>query len=187
MKTNATIISGRLLLAEPFMLDANFKRAVILMCEHKDDQGSLGFILNKPLKMNIEDLIGDFPDFKGEAFFGGPVATDTIHYLHNAGTLLEDSIEVARGIFWGGDFEKLKFLIKSKLILENDIRFFVGYSGWSEGQLHEELETGSWVIADMDPNYLFYPNNEDLWKKVMGDKGNAFEVIAQLPESQRLN
>lgn len=187
MNVDSSIISGQLLLAEPFMLDPNFKRSVILLCEHVNDRGSLGFILNKPLRMQVEDLIGDFPEFEGEAYYGGPVATDTIHYVHNAGDLLEDSVEVVKGIYWGGDFEKLKFLIRSKLITEKDIRFFVGYSGWSEGQLQEEMEFGSWVIADMDPNYLFYPKDKNLWQKVMEDKGENYSVIGQLPESHRLN
>ncbi len=129
------------------MLDPNFKRSVILLCEHGDEDGSIGFVINKPLEIKVNDLITDFPEIEAHVYYGGPVATDTIHYIHNVGELLDDSMKVTRGIYWGGDFTKLKFLIDSKLILPHNIRFYVGYSGWSVGQLHEEIAYKSWVTA----------------------------------------
>lgn len=172
---------GKVLLAEPFMLDTNFKRSVVLMCEHEDD-GSLGFILNKSLKMKINELISDFPDIDSTVCYGGPVQTDTIHYIHNAGHLFEDSQEIMPGVYWGGDFEKLKALITTELITKENIRFFIGYSGWSESQLKEELKLGSWVVADMNLNYLFKVGEKNLWSKVMQHKGDVFSVIANLSE-----
>ena len=109
------VSTGKVLLAEPFMVDPNFRRSAVLLCEH-NDEGSIGFIMNKPLQMSIDELIEDFPEFDSEVFFGGPVQTDTIHYVHNLGELLEESVEVSRGVYWGGDFEKLKFLIQSNLV-----------------------------------------------------------------------
>ena len=156
------------------------------MCEHEDD-GSLGFILNKSLNMKINELIADFPEINSTVFYGGPVQTDTIHYIHNLGHLLEDSQEVMPGIFWGGNFEKLKSLIATGLVTPDDIRFFVGYSGWSKFQLKEELNMGSWVLADMDLNYLFKKNRKDLWSKVMEHKGDVYSVIAQLPDQMTWN
>ena len=168
------------------MIDPNFKRAVLLLCEHHKE-GSVGFILNKAIDMKINELIADFPEFESEVYFGGPVQTDTIHYLHNLGDLLEDSQKIADGVYWGGDFEKLKFLISSKLVKPENIRFFVGYSGWSGGQLKEELKYGSWVAAEMHANYLFKQKQNDLWSEVMDNKGNAYSVIAQLPDSYSWN
>ncbi|WP_235298368.1 YqgE/AlgH family protein [Portibacter marinus] len=178
---------GKLLLAQPFMLDPNFKRSVVLLCEHDSAKGSLGFILNKPLNMQILELVGDFPDIEADVFYGGPVATDTLHYIHDKGDLLQDSIEIHKGIYWGGDYTRLKFLIENKLILASNIKFFVGYSGWSEEQLDAELEIGSWVVADMDFNYLFHKEEGKLWKKVMENKGSSYGVIGQISESHRLN
>lgn len=182
-----TIEAGKLLLAQPFMLDPNFKRSVVLLCEHEEEKGSLGFILNKPLNMQILELVGDFPDIEANVYYGGPVATDTLHYIHDKGDLLEDSVEVHKGVYWGGDFARLKFLIENKLILESNIQFFVGYSGWSEHQLNGELDSGSWVTAEMDSNYLFHKEESLLWQKVMENKGSAYGVIGQMPESHRLN
>ncbi len=168
-------------MAEPFMLDPNFKRSVVLLCEHESD-GSLGFILNKSLDMKINDLITDFPEFNASVYYGGPVQTDTIHYIHNLGDMLEDSNEIIDGVFWGGDFEKLKFLISSRLVEPHNIRFFVGYSGWTVGQLKDEMRFGSWVLGDMSSNYLFEAEPKLLWQEAMEMKGDSYSVIAQMPE-----
>lgn len=173
---------GKILLAEPFMGDLNFKRAAVLLCDYSQEGGSIGLILNRPLQTSIDDLIGDFPEFESEVYFGGPVQMDSIHYLHKVGDLLEDSVEVHRGVYWGGDFEKLKFLIRSKLIEPHQIRFFLGYTGWSEGQLDDEMGYGSWVLANMDANYVFNAEPELLWRSIMSNKGNTFSVIAQVPD-----
>ncbi|MBU6343168.1 MAG: YqgE/AlgH family protein, partial [Bacteroidetes bacterium] len=154
MAAKSIIKTGQALLAEPFMLDPYFKRAVVLLCEHHD-QGSVGFVLNKSIDMKVNDLMQDFPAFEAGVFYGGPVQTDTLHYVHNVGDLLEDSVKVTNGVWWGGNFDKLKFLINMSMITPENIRFFVGYAGWSGGQLEDEMESGSWVTANMDSNYLF--------------------------------
>ena len=173
--------NGQVLLAEPFMLDPNFKRAAVLLCEH-GDEGSVGFILNKPLDMQIDSLVQSFPEFDSQVLYGGPVQRDTIHYLHTVGDLLEGSRAVGNGIYWGGDIEKLKFLVTSQFIEPKDIRFFVGYSGWSEGQLDDEMSLGSWVVADMHANYLFNMEAGEVWENAMYNKGDAYTVIANMPE-----
>ncbi|MBK8492043.1 MAG: YqgE/AlgH family protein [Saprospirales bacterium] len=174
--------SGQILISEPFMWDSNFKRSVVLLCDHTEEDGSVGFILNKPMEMRIDELVTDFPEFDAPVFFGGPVQTDTVHYIHAVGDLLEGSTKVAPGVYWGGDFEKLKVLIRSELIKPQDIRFFVGYSGWSEGQLQDELAVSSWVISDMHANYIFQSSPEELWKQVLTNLGDTYTVIAQMPD-----
>lgn len=164
------------------MMDSHFKRATILLCEHHST-GSIGFIMNKSLQMNIGDLVSDFPDFESEVHFGGPVGTDTIHFIHNLGDLIEESVEVAPGVFWGGSFDQVKFMIKSSMVTEHNIRFFVGYTGWGSGQLAEELREGTWLMAEMDPNYLFKEKPESLWRLIMEHKGNNFTAIAGIPDT----
>ncbi|HFA51519.1 MAG TPA: YqgE/AlgH family protein [Bacteroidetes bacterium] len=177
---------GTVLLSEPFMLDSNFRRSAVLLCEH-GAEGSIGFILNKKLDMKIDELIVDFPVFGAPVYFGGPVQTDTIHYVHNVGDLLEDSRPVSDGVWWGGNFEKLKFLIDTQLVKPSNIRFFVGYSGWSDNQLEEEMAFGSWVKADMHPNYLFKSKPNKLWERIMSNKGDTFAVIANMPDAASFN
>lgn len=180
------IKSGSLLLADPFMMDVYFRRAVILICD-VHTEGTLGFILNKPLDVKINDIVSDFPEFDNVVYYGGPVQTDTIHFLHNLGDLIDNSVYISNGVYWGGDFEKLKVLIKKDLVKVDEIKFFVGYSGWSKGQLAEELETGSWVTHEMDPNYLFNTKSDSLWQTVMNNKGSNFAIIGQMPDNLNLN
>ncbi len=181
-----TVKKGDLLVSQPFMMDGNFRRTVVFLAEY-NKEGALGFILNRPLEYKVEDLVIDFPDFDDNAYFGGPVATNTIHYVHRVGQILDESIEIDNGIFWGGNFDKLKSLIANNLVSVNDIKFYVGYSGWSPGQLEDELIHGSWIIAPVDSNYIFKLKNVDLWKKVLEHKGENFEIIAQMPENFFLN
>jgi putative transcriptional regulator len=181
-----SIKGGTILLAEPFMMDPNFKRAAVLLVDH-GEEGGIGFILNRETETRIDELIDDFPEFDAPVYFGGPVGRDTIHFLHCKGDILEGSDEVSHSVFWGGDFEKLKFLIRQDLIKPNDIRFFVGYSGWSQNQLDEEIEQGSWVTAPMFANYLFKSEPAQLWSQVMNNKGNAFSVIADMAEEASYN
>ena len=179
--------TGKIMIAEPFLIDPHFRRSVILMTEHRVD-GSVGFILNKMLDAHLNEVIGDFPEFNAHLFYGGPVATNTIHYLHNVGDLLEGSTRISSGVYWGGDWENLKYLVTAKLIEPKHIRFFVGYSGWAEGQLKSELDDyKSWLIGDMHANYIFNAQPNTLWRTVLQHKGNAFSIIADMPDEHNLN
>ena len=179
--------SGKLLIAEPFMQDGYFNRSVILLTDYHET-GTVGFVLNHPLRLNINNLISDFPKFPGSVYVGGPVNNSTIFYVHTAGELLRDSKEIVPGVYWGGDFHELKFLISNKVIKPRDIKFFMGYSGWAPGQLEDEMqETNAWLVEDADPNYIFYNQGEvDLYKQIMRNKGHNFSVLASTP-NQSLN
>src|SRR5688500_2695270 len=89
--------TGSLLVAEPFMQDVNFRRAVVLVTDHNQEEGTVGFIINKPLSVRITELVEDFPEIEGYAYYGGPVSTNTIHYIHNVGMLLDGSTEICPG------------------------------------------------------------------------------------------
>ena len=129
--------------------------------------------------MNINDLISSFPDFESEVYYGGPVQTDTIHYLHTRGDLLPNSVKVLSGVYWGGDFEQLKELVLRGEIQSEDIRFYVGYTGWSAGQLKEEQEVSSWMTADGHQDYIF-GSNKQLWREVLQEQGGTYGIIARM-------
>ncbi len=186
MVTFNDIKTGKVIIAEPFMLDPHFKRSVVLLTEHRND-GSVGFILNKMLDMRLNDVIAEFPEFNAPLFYGGPVQTDSIHYIHNVGELLEGSARISSGVYWGGDWEQLKFLIESKLVEPKHIRFFIGYSGWTDGQLMEEFDGGSWIVGDMHANYIFNAQPHTLWRTVLQHKGSSYAIIADMNEDNNLN
>lgn len=180
------ISQGSLLLAEPFMLDVYFRRAAILICD-KHEEGTLGLILNKPLDVKVDSIINDFPEFDALAYYGGPVQTDSVHFLHTAGDIIDDSQFVCDGIYWGGNFEKVKVLITQGLLHPGNIRFYVGYTGWSKYQLEAEIEDKTWIIDEMDPNYLFVFKPDKLWQVILENKGNTHAILGQIDDFLNLN
>lgn len=179
--------AGDLLLSEPFMLDPNFKRTVVVLCEHLVDDGSVGFILNRPLDVRVCDALVDFDDVKNTLYYGGPVAKDTLHYLHRYGDLIEDSVPVIDDIYWGGNFEQLGNMLKAGTLDPSFIKFFLGYSGWSPGQLSGELEEHSWIITPAKSKYVFELSDAELWKEVLKDLGGEYSQIINYPEDPNLN
>ncbi len=177
---------GRILVSEPFLLDSYFKRSVILLGEHGDD-GTVGFILNKPTDLKLNDALEDFPPFDVPLYFGGPVQTDTIHFLHTLGPKLVGSKEILKGIFWGGDLEMLKLLIDTHQVSKNEIRFFAGYSGWEPQQLNDELKGHTWIVSNCKKDFAFSEHPEDLWGQVLRTMGSQYAILANFPEDPSLN
>jgi len=178
---------GVLLLSEPFMLDPNFKRSVVFLSEHNEEDGTVGFILNKSMNMTLEEVMPDVDNFKAELFYGGPVQPDTLHFLHNLGDLLEGSVHVIDDVYWGGNFEELKVMIQQKVVSPDNFKFFLGYSGWSPGQLEDELKEKSWIITKAISDYVFKNMPQSLWKKVLQNMGGEYKLIATFPEDPTLN
>src|ERR1051325_3181117 len=177
---------GKLLISEPFLLDSYFKRSVVLLSEH-GPEGTVGFILNKPTDLALNDALEDFPEFNVPLYFGGPVQTDTIHFIHTLGDKLEGSKEIMKGVYWGGNLETLKLMIETKQISEKDVRFFAGYSGWEPKQLEDELKGHTWMIANCDKNYAFSKEPEALWGSVLKNMGSQYAVLANFPDDPSLN
>lgn len=178
---------GKLLIAEPTLTgDVSFNRSVVLLAEH-NDEGSVGFILNKPLQYDISDLISEIKvSFK--VFNGGPVEQDNLYFIHKVPHLIEGSIEISDGIYWGGDFDKAIEYINKKIITEKDIRFFLGYSGWASLQLDQELSSKSWVVVKnkYESNIIQKPANT-FWKEKMVELGGDYLIWSNAPENPSLN
>lgn len=179
--------TGKVLVAEPFMLDPHFKRTVVLLADHRSDEGTVGFILNKKMPVTLQEVTADFGDFEANVFYGGPVDINSMYFIHNVGELLDDSIKICRGVFWSGNYEKLRVLIDCKLVKPSNIRFYIGYSGWTEGQLEEELKDPSWIVADMDSNYIFKTDPDLLWKNILDTKGYHYSAISQIEGDELMN
>lgn len=178
---------GDFLISEPFLPDPNFDRTVVLLCEH-NEEGSVGFILNKPSVLKFDEAVEDVVDFDVPLYVGGPVQQDTLHFIHRAGDLLEGSMPIKEGIYWGGNYEQLITLINSGSINKKDFKFFLGYSGWAPGQLEEELKLKSWIIADdASVSQVFDINSELLWKEILNGMGGKFKIIANFPVDPRMN
>lgn len=178
--------AGRVLISEPFLSDTYFKRSVVFLTEHSEE-GSVGFVLNKSIDMKIDDVIQDFPFIEASISVGGPVNTNTIHYIHTLGDLVPESRRVMDELYWGGDFEVIRGLISAGKVKKNEIRFFLGYSGWSPGQLEEELENNAWLVADIRPDMVMKSDQANFWNEILQKMNNKYQVWANFPENPGLN
>lgn len=177
---------GNILLSEPLLEDPFFKRSVILLVEH-NEEGALGFMLNKTINVHVNDIIEDFPKIDAEVYWGGPVNRNHLFYMHTRGDLLDESKEIVPGLYWGGNFDRLKILIDTNQINADEIRFFAGYSGWTKGQLEKEMDEKSWIVAKTGVPSLMMPSERSLWKRILTKMGRKFEIMANFPEDPSLN
>jgi putative transcriptional regulator len=177
---------GKILISEPFLPDTFFNRSIVYLTDHTNE-GSVGFILNKKLDIWVKDAISGFDTCNDHLNMGGPVSPDTLHYLHTVGELIPNSVSVDGNVFWGGDIEVIKSLIASGKINKTKIRFFLGYSGWSAGQLDRELKENSWVIARIRSDLVMGNRGDDTWKMVLRGLNNKYRMWADFPESPEMN
>ena len=179
--------AGRLLISEPFMPDPNFKRSVIILTEYSE-AGAMGFILNHQTEHLLGDILPDVSYSEIPVYMGGPVAANTLHYIHRCPEKISDGIEIADGIFWGGDFDKIRELITNYQLTESEIKFFTGYSGWTPDQLDNELREDAWIVTEkFDADTIFGNGETNLWKDVVISMGQRYAHIANFPENPMLN
>ncbi|MDX5339833.1 MAG: YqgE/AlgH family protein [Cyclobacteriaceae bacterium] len=179
--------AGDLLISEPFLQDENFIRSVVILCEH-NEEGSFGFILNKPSILHLGELVESLSFLENEVFVGGPVEQNTLHFIYFEENPLPGSIPIGKNLWWGGDFDLLIEKLKLKQISPDKVIFFIGYSGWGPNQLDEELEAKTWIVCkeEMDESTL-QNTPEELWKVLLKNMGGEFKVIANYPLDPRLN
>ena len=183
---NKVATKGKILVAEPFLNDTYFKRSVVFLTEH-NEEGSVGFVLNKPVELKVQDVIQNFPGIDAGISIGGPVNTNTLHYIHTLGESIPNSIQVLDEIYWGGDFDCLKEMISTGKVLRDQIRFFLGYSGWSANQLENELNENAWLVAEINSELIMKGEEVGFWNQVLEKMDNKYQVWANFPENPGLN
>ncbi len=178
--------AGRVLISEPFLSDQYFRRSVVYLTEH-GEKGSLGFVLNKALDMKVADVINEFPQVDFSISLGGPVSTNTVHYLHTLGDEIPESVHVKDGIFWGGDFEMMKAQVLAGVATQQNLRFFLGYSGWSEKQLEDELEKNAWLVGEISPELVMKGGASEFWTDTLTGLDAKYKAWANFPDDPGLN
>ncbi|MDJ0646450.1 MAG: YqgE/AlgH family protein [Flavobacteriaceae bacterium] len=177
---------GKLLVADPSIWnDSSFNRSIVLLSEH-NDEGAVGFIMNKPSIYTISDLIPEI-DSNLRIYNGGPVSKENLYFVHRIPEMIPDSIEIGDGIFWGGDFDTVQQLLDDGILSADDIRFFLGYSGWSKDQLNDELETTSWKVIENNHKNIFGIHYKSFWKDELMKFGGEYQLWANAPENPSLN
>ncbi|MBR2648147.1 MAG: YqgE/AlgH family protein [Sediminibacterium sp.] len=177
---------GTLLLSDPFLKDPNFQRSVIFICEH-NESGSFGLVLNKKIPYTLGELVDRALGIRFPVYEGGPVQPTAVHFLHTRADIIPDAISVHEGIYWGGQFEEAVEAIRLGKLKTQEIRFFVGYSGWSENQLQEEYDEKSWILADGSIDIIFEENTDSIWKKTMHTLGGEYALMVNYPTDPQLN
>lgn len=178
--------AGTLLIANPHLNDPNFLRTVVFLCDHSSE-GSFGLVINRKVNYTIDELVPELGDFKLPVYEGGPVELNTLHFLHQYPNEISGGKEVIPGVYWGGNFEELVALINSRTINNDKIRFYLGYSGWGEGQLDMEMDEKTWIVADATKRLLFHPSDREVWKDSLLHLGGEYELIINAPIDPHLN
>lgn len=178
--------NGDLLIAEPFLGDQNFERSVVLLCEH-NNEGTFGLVLNQTTQLHLADVLEDgvYPDVP--LYVGGPVSQNTLHFIHRRPDLIDNSTKVTNGLYWGGNFEEIKRMLNVGSLPVQDIRFFIGYSGWSTGQLDGELKQNSWIVTRTQANFLFDTPAAQFWRAILRQMGGEYKVLSHYPTDPTLN
>lgn len=178
---------GHLLIAEPSLMgDSSFSKSVVLLADLTEN-GSVGFILNKPLQLFVNDLVKEI-DIALPVYKGGPVEQDSLYFIHKVPHLIKDSIQIDDDLYWGGDYKELVNGINSKTIKSDDIRFFLGYSGWTRDQLDNEIVEKSWIVSlNEHSERIIHPEFNQLWKNKMNQLGGDYAIWSNAPEDPLLN
>ncbi len=178
--TSKETLAGSLLLAHPAMRDPNFRRSVVLMSAH-NAEGAMGVVLNRPTGKRLGELSGDFalgPLAGIPLYNGGPVQPEQLILVawqpHPEGFRLH----------FGLDPEKAEQLSQEE---GTQLRGFLGYSGWSAGQLENEMKMRTWIVADIPEDLLTHSQDETLWRTVLSREGAEWRLLANEPDDPTLN
>jgi len=176
---------GRIIISEPLLGGNFFSRSAVLLVEHSAN-GAIGFILNKPFETKINELFILPTGYAPELFIGGPVGRDSLFYIHTLGDQIKGSIQIKDELFWGGDFEALKRTIAEGDAGPGQVKFFIGYSGWSSGQLENEISANSWLVAEADTKMVM-KSDRNFWTESVKSAGGHYESWLNFPEDPKSN
>ncbi len=181
--------AGDLLLAEPLMKDITFQRSVIILIEHSDSLGSMGFVTNRCSNYRLNDIIEEIScDEDIPIYIGGPLHHDRLYYIHTLGNIIPESIEIGNGLYVSGRFDTIIEYINSGHQVNGKIRFFLGYSGWEKGQLEDEVKESDWAVAKLtDTERLLLLDEEDAWRAEVSDLDECYLLWLNCPTSLILN
>ena len=157
------IAAGKILFSTPLLTDPNFDKVVIFLAEHNAN-GALGFVINRLFERTFNELIAYNQSVPFKLYEGGPVAKESLFFLHKRPDLIEGGMLVEDSIYLGGDFKQAVQFINNKTITEKEIKLFIGYCGWDDGELEAEVEEGSWLVADNTSATIFNADISSLWK-----------------------
>ncbi len=169
---------GSFLVAAPGLVDPNFAKTVILVCEHNKD-GTMGLIVNRPTKIALARILPEELVPKGiqvNAFQGGPVQTDHLLFLHGLDQSGIEQTPVCKGVYLGGTPEALQKAFAAGSDPSSLVRCYLGYAGWGPGQLASEMKEGAWIVKPASAPDVFAGDPAGLWNRLVGLGGLPFSI-----------
>jgi putative transcriptional regulator len=186
---NKNYEKGSLLIANPVLPDPNFSRTVILLCDH-DEQGSFGLVINRSTQFKAPDLflnINILKSYNEKIYLGGPVSQSMVFFLCRSPSAAGKLDEICSGVYLGSNLETLESLYSSLENPEQDIRFYLGYSGWSGGQLAEEMEQNSWLVQKANEQFIFLDSESLIWPQAVNSLGEKYQYLTKAPVNPQWN
>tara|TARA_B100000575_G_C22817544_1_gene481135 strand:+ start:143 stop:688 length:546 start_codon:yes stop_codon:yes gene_type:complete len=178
---------GKILISNFTLLNDNqFNKSVILIVKD-DSEATIGFILNKKTNYLISDLNESCVGLDLPVYEGGPVGLDSLHFVHKKNNLIYGSIKISDDLCWGIDFNGIIKLLKKNKIKKDDIKFFIGYSGWGKNQLSDELNENSWLISSKFSSKDIFTTSQSFWKKKINEFGEYYKIWSNSPDNPNLN
>lgn len=166
----ASPLAPGFLIAVPELMDPNFARTVVLLLEHGGENGAFGVVLNRPMKLGLPRVAeavgvswgGALP--APRACWGGPVQKESAWLLHDGSRVLGESVSVAPGLSFTLSLDAMKSILTEPA---GEFRLFLGYAGWSPGQLEDEIRAGGWINAPVEPGLVFSESADHLWEEAL--------------------
>jgi putative transcriptional regulator len=178
---------GAILIAEPFLREFHFQRAVILLVKH-GEQGSMGFVLNKKTTLRVNDFLDgtdNCPDMP--VFLGGPILSNRLFFIHSLGDIIPESIRIEDNLYFNGDFRAIRQYLASGRPVDGQIKFFLGYAGWTENQLAGEIQADAWLVSHAPSRDILHAEGEAFWKQTVKSLGNPYLTWLNYPKNPILN
>jgi len=180
------MVLGKLLIAHPLLNDGFFNRSVIYISQYSDES-VVGFALNFKTQFKLRDVRPQVQNGFLPIFEGGPVAKNQLFFLHTLGEKIPNSYHVEGDLYFGGDFNELLYCVDHENVTENELRFFVGYSGWDKDQLDNEIAKGSWFVADTDPNMILTQSTGVLWAQELERQRKSYKIFGEIGYDPSMN
>jgi putative transcriptional regulator len=184
--TQSQSLKGQLILDNGKLRGSFFHRTVILICQH-DSEGAFGLVLNRSTHNKVGDaVVANLPDtIKEETLYlGGPVQPQALSFLHNDVYLPEAS--VMPNLNLGHSLDGLMEIGESFSATQR-VKIFAGYSGWSPGQLEDEMKRDTWMVHPASIDLVFSAKPEQLWQAILREKGWKYKLISEAPEDPSWN
>lgn len=181
------IEKGDILISKPNILgDVTFNRSIILVVDF-NLEGVVGFIINKPIDEDLNQLMPEVHrDFK--VFDGGPVERDKLYFIHNVPDLISGGIQIDKDLFWGGSTVEVTEKINSGELNSSQIKFFLGYSGWSTDQLEEEINNDVWLHqTGMESEEIITCDSASFWNEKIKELGGEYLIWSNAPDNPNYN